>query len=286
MTDKNTPLRRQVDRSGYAFNMAVAAAIRRSSAHQKWECLGTEVPWSTKLSRSSGFIDVLIARDRAVGVIECKKTNVSDRLVFLTEQGQPATEPRCRLQVYLQEPPEEPKRSFAVSAAFSQRWKPRFAVADCTMPTGSPESGYCVAPKDKQNLNLDAMASELLASCDGLLGNWDVNLPADYVAAVPIIVTNAQLFTCSFDPERADLGSGDIPDDAVFERRPFVRFRKALGGSGGMTSPSKVELGDVAAEEERTVFVVDSRELISFLASFRRLLMPLEDGACQLVSDS
>ena len=277
MTDENTPLREQVDRSGYAFNMGVAEVIRRSRDRQFWECTAVELPWSASLSKDGGFIDIAIMRDRAVGIIECKKVNNGDRLVFLTRHDQSESETRCRLDVYRKDKPQ--------GGALPPQFETRFGTVECNMVSGSPESAYCVASKGPKsaNLNLDDIASDLLASCEGLLGDWDLKLRDDPTVCIPIIVTNALLFTCAFDPAQMDLGSGDLPADAAFMSRPFVRFRKALRNGAGLTSLDVKDLDEVVGEGERTVFVVDSRQLVPFLAGLRSLMCTVDGGARQLV---
>lgn len=278
MTNEHTPLREQVDRSGYPFNMAVADVIRRSDKRQQWRVQAEEIPWSRM--KESGFIDLAIARDRAIGIIECKKVNNDDSLVFLTRQDQRLNETRCRLEVYIQELPEN-GRALPGVGAIQLPFETRFFVADCNMPSGSPESMYCVASKGGKsaNLNLDGVASDLLESCEGLLGDWDFRLPGDLTACIPIIITNAPLYTCAFDPGQIDLGSADMPPSATFQRQPFVRFRKAFRHSGGQLALDvKETLAQVVEEGERTVFVVEARELVPFLSGLRALMSPDPDG--------
>ncbi|MEQ1735846.1 MAG: hypothetical protein ABL886_05540 [Rhodoglobus sp.] len=144
MTDENKQLQEQVDRSGYPFNMAVAEIIRLSAKKQRWRVEGEEIPWS--MSKDSGFIDVAIACDRAFGVIECKKVNNGDALVFLTRHDQSTNETRCRLELYVQELPRKLVEVMGLTP-MPLCFEPRFVVADCKMPTGSAESSYCAAQK-------------------------------------------------------------------------------------------------------------------------------------------
>lgn len=149
MTDENTPLREQVDRSGYAFNLGVAARIEASTKSQKWKLDAFEVPWSAQLGKEGGFVDITIKRDRAIGVIECKKVNHGDRLVFLLKAGQSENETRCRLDVYRAD--VEPR------GGSLPQFETRYGTVECNMVSGSPESAYCVAKKENQaaNLNLE-----------------------------------------------------------------------------------------------------------------------------------
>lgn len=278
MTDSMTPLRKQVDRSGYAFNLGVAATIEASGSEQRWRLGAVEVPWSDLLGKDGGFVDITIQRDRAIGVIECKKVNGEDQLVFLVKAGDTGNQTRCRLDVYAQV-------SSTPGLTFLQR-SPRYGTAECTMATGSHESAYCAAPKGGQgaNLNLDRIASELLSACEGLLGDWHIKLPGEPTACIPIVLTNARLYTCTYDPTAMDLGTGDIPHEADIKPAHFVRFRKAFRQGAGVATIDEKEIADAVAEGERTVFVVDTRHLIPFLGGLRGIYLPTSGGQKMLVS--
>lgn len=280
MTDENTPLRKIVDRGGYAFGMAVVETIRRSYAagQQKWECTAIELPWQQRTGDGGGFIDAIIRRDRAVGIIECKKVNNGDKLVFLMRHDQSEHAVECRLEVYLEHQPyDAPSAGHALTRADD-----RFVTIDCTMATGSPESAFCSAPKDSQ-LDLDRIASHLLQSCEGSMNNWWIEQEGD-VACIPIIVTNAILYTCAFDPAQVDLVDGNLPANAQFTPRPFVRFRKAFKQSAGLDPHPAPVLEAPASDGARTVFVVEARHLVTFLAGLRTLYMPVKTGARLMVT--
>lgn len=280
MTDENTPLRKIVDRGGYAFGMAVVDAIKRSHAAglQKWECTAIELPWKYRTGEDGGFIDAVIRRNKAVGIVECKKVNNGDRLVFLMRHDQNENENRCRLEVYLENQPyDAPNAGHALTRADD-----RFVTVDCTMATGSPESAFCSAPKDSQ-LDLDRIASHLLQSCEGAMNDWSIEQHHD-VACIPIIVTNATIHTCSFNPEGLDLTDGNLPADARFSPHAFVRFRKAFKQTGGLDPHPAPLLEAASINGERTVFVVEARHLVEFLAGLRHLQRPVKGGAQAMVS--
>ncbi len=288
MTDENTPLHKVVNRAGYAFVLGVAATIKNSGTRQKWTFDALEVPWSGE-DGEGGFIDLTITRGRAVGVVECKKVNHGDQLVFLLP-GDSENESRCRLDVY------NPNRD--VQSGTLPQLADRFGTVECNMVTGSPESAFCASskggkPKDGQrsenpkgknsgakdekfaNLDLDRIASNLLASCVGLLGDWSIQLD-HHTACVPIVVTNADLFTCRFDPVAIDLVSGDLPANAVFKPVSFVRFRKAFRQGAGVSTADAKRVAGAVAEGERTVFVVNAAHLVPFLAGLRYVTCQLD----------
>lgn len=265
--------------------MAVTEIIRGSSDQQGWRVEAMEIPWSEM--RNSGFIDLAITREKAIGIIECKKVNNADSLVFLVHRDQDASVTRCTLEVYMQELPESGGYELPGMRAMQMQSECRYAVADCNMLAKSPESSYCVAPKGPRsaNLDLDGIASNLLESCEGLLGDWNFVLSARRTACIPIIVTNAHLYTCTFDPAQMDLGSSDLPKLASFQTQPFVRFRKAFRHSGGRLAPDeKDSLAQVMEECTRTVFVVNARGIVPFLAGLRGVSMQVSGRTYDFVS--
>ena len=80
---------------------------------------------------------------------------------------------------------------------------------------------------------------------------------------VPVIITTADLMVASFEPSSVSFKDGCLPDDAVFEAVPFVRFRKSFGGISFVGTVPPVE--QAYRESERTVFVVNAEHWESFL---------------------
>jgi hypothetical protein len=87
---------------------------------------------------------------------------------------------------------------------------------------------------------------------------------------MPIIVTNATLTVCSFAPNNINISTGDLSlEDAEFESVPYIRFQKGLetnilGSKLQLGMSQGLELKDINAEKERTVFVVNSEHLRDF----------------------
>jgi hypothetical protein len=84
---------------------------------------------------------------------------------------------------------------------------------------------------------------------------------------VPVIVTNAGLFLCSFDAPSIDLRTGWLPPDAVFAPAPFVRFAKNLSVMP-VGAFSGLHLSAQHRANSRTVFVVNVESLRQFLDRF------------------
>jgi hypothetical protein len=88
---------------------------------------------------------------------------------------------------------------------------------------------------------------------------------------MPTIVTNARLTICSFIPNDIDLSTGELSlESAQFETVPYLRFQKGLqtdilGSKIQIGYKQGLELRQINAEKERTVFVVNSESLLDFL---------------------
>lgn len=88
---------------------------------------------------------------------------------------------------------------------------------------------------------------------------------------MPIIVTNATLKVCSIIPNAVNISTGELsPEDAQFETVPFIRFQKGLetnivSSTVQFGKGRGLELSEINAEKERTVFVVNSDNLLGFL---------------------
>jgi hypothetical protein len=85
-------------------------------------------------------------------------------------------------------------------------------------------------------------------------------------AYVPVIVTNANLSVCKFNPGDVDIANGLLPDGATFEDVPVVRFTKNLSTAAGGDSIHTLRAANAA--RDRTVFVVRGAFLREFLGQF------------------
>lgn len=132
----------------------------------------------------------------------------------------------------------------------------------------TPESAFCIAEQRKADERLlERTAGALLRSVESL-AEQHLDRPPDRQRGelwlyLPLIVTTAQLFTCTFDPREVDLASGALRGGS-FKPADAVRFRKTL--------PSRIaayEVGRNAREDnalaERSVFIVSSSHLTEFM---------------------
>ena len=84
---------------------------------------------------------------------------------------------------------------------------------------------------------------------------------------LPLIVTNATLCSCVFDPADVNMDSGKL-SKADFTEEKMVRFRKGLiTGFDNGTKPR--DLVEANRQKQRSIWVVNSSHLGEVLAGFR-----------------
>jgi hypothetical protein len=95
----------------------------------------------------------------------------------------------------------------------------------------------------------------------------DTPVRPSFAAYVPVIVTNANLAACTFDPQVVSLGDGKLPSGkSEFEMVSVIRFRKAL--SSKIAGDPGRDLAHANLLRQRTVFVVNAAGMKSFLEQF------------------
>lgn len=79
----------------------------------------------------------------------------------------------------------------------------------------------------------------------------------------PVIVTNAQMYACFYDPKSVDLATGELPEGS-FQELSFIRFRKGLSTRQAVAS-NVAGLRQANQEKERTLFIVRGVNLLEVL---------------------
>jgi hypothetical protein len=80
---------------------------------------------------------------------------------------------------------------------------------------------------------------------------------------LPVIVTNATLYTCTFDAEKVSMADGGL-SHGDFQEVPVVRFRKGLA-MGQIGSGNASDFADAYRQQQRTLLIVNSSSLASTL---------------------
>jgi hypothetical protein len=205
-------------------------------------------------------------------IIECKRVKADDatqlQWLFLVEEARADSVVRAS--------------SFQVEADIEVRvWD------DVRVMPASLESQFCVLKGDEPRRAslLESLAKGLLDSTEGLaqeevnmaesIHNSEQNARGLYVRLFlfPMIITNAKIAVCRFNPSRVKLDHGMLePDDAEIFEVPMIRFRKSLATD----FPEGVfyTLDGANKARERTVLVVNAEHLTDILQKWQMGTMP------------
>ena len=256
---------RLFNNSGFPYQIGVRRQIERTQSEHGWLIDTEEYRWQHPFSDESGFIDLVASHYGLVVslVIECKRVKLGGKWLFLTPHGHTSEQTRLSALCTQIKGPGRLR---------SLRW------CDIYFNPPSPESAYClVHSQDEKNPLLERITDGLLPSVESI-GHKDFSLKPkihhEPRLFVPLIVTNAALYTAEFDPEEVDMTSGRLPEGkCTFNEVPLIRFRKSLTshfprGDFRQTGDRGV-LNLRSAENERTVLVANSESLTETLKSLR-----------------
>ena len=219
----------------------------------------------------SGFIDLIAEHEALVFslVIECKRVRPKDRnsahgasWVFLTPREY--TAPQTRLSAFVTQKLHSSVQDGPSRETPLNKW----GWADTIeFEPQSMESSYCLfQSQDEKNPSIERIADTLLPSIEAAGMQWltfrDVSAN-DSRLFLPVIVTNATLYTCTFDADRVSMVDGGLPDGDCQEV-PCVRFRKGLA-MGPAKKGSARSFTDVNRQQQRTLLVVNAASLANII---------------------
>lgn len=274
---------RQLNRSGFPFQLRVEHEIRSTFKEHHWSVASREHPWTSPDGSGSGFIDIVLQHHEFPTfrlIIECKRIKADDarqlRWLFLIPE--------------LDAGPTNLASCFEVAgqgAKDDSSWEDLRAWDNVRVTPGSLQSEFCILHSDegRRQTILESLAGEVLESIEGL-AEEEVNVeksqragplgrsPRVRLFVFPAIVTNAELAVCRFDPAGIKLKDGTLdPDDVEIETVPFIRFRKSL--ATGFPEGKFYYLEPANKARERTIFVVNSSSVTEFLKDWK--VGPLPD---------
>lgn len=262
MTEDNSSFLNYVNSSGFAFQMRIEEEILKYP--NRWRFAGREHRWQDE-NGQSGYIDLLVDSGALRVLIECKKQKDKNWIFLKSKSSQ--QKDRCSLLWAKKYKPIEQfpfPTEFAAWDIFSVS-PSSYVSAFCTMQ-GQGDNSRTLLEKTASELThaTECLAKEELA----FSAIKDISRQRIYM---PLVVTNAKLKVCSFVPEAVNISTGELSlEDAQFETIPYIRFQKGLEtnilGSKIQTGIGQdLELKDINAEKERTVFIVNSDNLLEFL---------------------
>lgn len=233
--------------SGFPFQTAVAHLINPSIG---WTLHASEYPWQTS-SGDGQFLDIVASNGVLFLTIECKKTR-KDIFTFLRPLGVSHTgvveEFRCLRTKQI----PDARNGLEI---FCEEW---------ALLPGSTSSEFCVVSTSESGRDqrlLERDAGLVVRGTDAFAQDFRQRFnperdPAPPTAClfVPVIVTNAPIYTARYRPPDVSLESGEfsVPPREI-DNVPWVRFRKAFTSDGGP------DLGN------RSVFVVHAASFVEFL---------------------
>ena len=274
---------KQVNRSGFPFQLRVEAEVRSSSERHDWSVASREHPWVNPQTSSFGFIDLVLEHKQYSTfrmVIECKRVKADDarqlRWVFLLPDHElkPTEIATClevegRANTHIQPPPLTDIRL----------WDNVRSVP------ASLQSEFCVLPNDEQRRQpiLESLSVEVLESVEGL-AQEEVSIVKSngppYILRLfifPVIVTNAEIAVCRFTAKMVNIEDGTLSaSNAEISSVPFIRFRKSL--ATGFPDRSVRDLQSASRARERTVFVVNAACISDFLSGWQVNPLDAMDG--------
>jgi hypothetical protein len=238
------PVFESLTRSGFPFQTAVRHVI--SSSPKRWEIHTSEYPWLGS-DNEEYFLDLIATKKEFALTIECKKTR-SEILTFLLPLGHSHTGDIPDFRCLRAESFTVTKRDEYLFCETWSLWPP------------SPRSEFCVvgtsaSGRDQRLLERDA--SLVVCATDALAHDVQrhktLGKGPPYLF-VPVIVTNAQIYTARYEPPEVSLETGEfgkVPKD--IKPTPWIRFHKAFATAG------RRDLGS------RSVFVVNAMSFGQFL---------------------
>jgi hypothetical protein len=243
-----------INSSGFPLQIAIQKLVEKNTQTNGWKVLTYEHSWKSEKLGQSGFIDIVL-ENRAgtlLLVIECKRIKESGWIFLYPDQDMKNRRHIKSWTTFY----SEARRKF-------WGWKNN---------PGSPEtieSEFCVVAgqTDGQKPMLERIASELVLATECLAINDYNHLRANPELLrifIPIIVTNAKLQVCPFNPTDVNLETGELKSNNLVDV-PYLRFRKQLAHKEPALSKNNPTYKDISYEKENTVFIVNSLHLLEFL---------------------
>lgn len=262
MSETHESLLNLINASGFLLQLRIEHEIESTQREHNWKIVGREHYWKDPDSGNDGFIDIVLQSEEVLRVIvECKRV-LDGSWVFLMPDSPKANLRRAKLcwthtQVDRQN----------ISGWCDFRLTPDFS-----------ESAFCVirGQSEKDRPMLERLSGIVLKSLESL-AEEEMRLRPTQLGRhriyIPVIITTASLEVCNFDVSKVSLQTGQLQlPDGQFEAVPFIAFRKGLA-TKHLPERSLRDLQTANQEKERTIFVVQSTEILKFLKHLSGLRM-------------
>ena len=251
MAENKNSLTDVINNSGFLFQLRLEEEIKKTrplSPMGEWQQIAREHKWIDTLDGKEGFIDIVLeSGDTTRLVIECKRVTDASWLFLV-----PSEEKETKRGQFL----------WTESKDDASDWH-NFKFDPLSL-----ESAFCVVrgQGEKDTPLLERLASSLLRSTESL-ANEELKITKQERKIriyLPVIVTNALLYACRFNISDVNLDTGRL-SESDFNEIPFIRFRKNLSSTIKSESPFTKDLNEVNRQNERTVLVINAKELTKTL---------------------
>jgi hypothetical protein len=241
----DSPLQ-SLEKGGFPFQTAIRQIIRRSPG---CSVLRSEYAWRDS-EHSDNFLDIVARKNRFVIPIECKKT-IKETFIFLRPLGEPTTTDHIK-DFRGVETNYTPTTGYPDIKHSFETWQ--------ILPM-SPSCEFCVVgnSNERDQRLLEKDASKLVRATDALSGDrLELSKLYENISTgvlVPVIVTNAKIYTALYDPPNISLETAKFTSPPQIVPDRWVRFTKSFTAEHGN------DFGN------RSVFVVNSTSFQEFLGA-------------------
>ncbi len=256
--EKDSPLK-QINSSGFPFQMRVEQEIKDSYQTHKWFSIGLEQHWKNVDWGTEGFIDIVLEKPNSYPltdymVIECKRIS-GGKWIFLKLKSQ------------------ENKINDSIFSYCQSNDKPQLKWNKKNFKPDSFVSSFCAVPgqNNKDTPMLERVSEKLLDSLESLATKQRGILtssaePFHFKSRfIPVIITNAELVVCEFESSDIDLLDGVLKNkNRNFKPVSFLRFQKSFT-TRYTTENIPMNLKEANKEDERTIWIVHAPSISDFL---------------------
>lgn len=258
-SDSERGYRKILNASGYLFQLSVQHEVASHFAAQ-FEVWAAEHPWRDGDTGETGFADLVLRRGRIFLVTECRRVKEGGAWIFLHPPQQTAKH-RYRFR--------------ALQISREAKGRARAEWTDVRLRPDSREVAFCAirGGDGERSPIIERWISTLLRSTESLgaqmldLDRASGRAMRDTIL-IPVIVTNAKLMVCDYEPASVSLLDGELPADVgQFHEVPWLRFRKTLSTTTPSVWPTDFET--LSELSERSVVVVNAERLVETLGAWK-----------------
>ena len=247
-----------INSSGFLLQLGLNRLIHQTRLNEEhnFDVLVNEHPWQNGNTNEEGFVDLILDSGMTKLVVECKRP-LDGEWIFLVSENSSNNVSKDRGMWSL-----------------TSKENPGISMVDefSVLPTSFQSSVCLLRGQGETKLSLlERLAGQLLKALESIvieeLSISKNKFSHGHTAYFPVIITTADLKVAKIKENEISMKNGKITDAEIISV-PFIRFRKSLVNNLSPNSnPS--DLRETNKNKERTVFVVNSENIVEFLKKFR-----------------